>query len=91
MVEITGSDDPCISHGGSGADQFFITPTAGTLTIRDFNPDDEVPGLTNSSQMTGSVFTQIGGKPTANLESFRVSEHVVLAGYAAGLSQSQLI
>jgi VCBS repeat-containing protein len=95
VLEGGGGNDTLV--GGSGADQFFITPTAGTVTIQDFNPGNDwlvwnnIPGLTSTSQLTGSVVTQSGGQTTINLASFGVNEHVVLAGYTGSLSQSQFI
>ena len=67
------------------------------MTIQDFNPTndwlvwDNIPGLTSTSQLTGSVVTQSGGATTINLASFGVNEKVVLANYTGSLSQSQFV
>ena len=95
VLEGGGGNDTLV--GGSGADQFFITPTVGTVTIEDFHSTndwlvwDNIPGLTSTSQLTGSVVTQSGGATTINLASFGVNEKVVLANYTGSLSQSQFV
>jgi trimeric autotransporter adhesin len=93
VLEGGGGNDTLV--GGSGTDQFFITDVTGTVTIQDFAPSQNdylvfsgIPGLTSSTQLTGSVVTQSGGQTTINLASFGVKEQVVLANYTGSLSQT---